>query len=225
MQRRQGLRLLTSIISTWGPQFEAFLFNQAACGSLGCDFDVICVQEHCLEEQLRVAAKVARRAGYRLIGSPVVVKNAGTSGGVLLLVKAFIPAWPVCVAPCICDGPTELGFGLDWCAVEIPLRKSSLLLVAVYLTNGVGMAGPNLRKWQHITSFLNGRLGDMNMPPEELDDSGVLASTLPSRSLHLWCSEEPFTCTIGRCRHIDFGMIDCQAQAIVGPLAAYPGVP
>jgi hypothetical protein len=68
--RRQGLRLLSANISTWGPQFEAFLFSQAACGSLGCDFDVIVVQEHhLLAEQLRVAAKVARRAGYRLIGS------------------------------------------------------------------------------------------------------------------------------------------------------------
>ena len=76
-----------------------------------------------------------------------------------------------------------------------------------------------------VQGFLVCILGDMNMPPEQLDDSGVLASTLPNRSLRLWCSAEPYTCTMGSCRHIDYGLVDGQAQVIVGPLVAYHGVP
>ena len=185
-----------------------------------------------MESELLEQAKRVRNLGYRLIASPARPKAGGTSGGVCILARSHLAVYPVRGAPCVCSGPYRIGFGMHWCAAQVSLRKGTLLLVTVYMTDGIGMAGVNLARWREIVDFLFvmprwpvAILGDWNMTPRELEASGALASMAPSRSLHVWCAPVASTCTMGSGRHIDYGVVDSQAARILGDLSALPVVP
>ena len=76
------------------------------------------------------------------------------------------------------------------------LKGSTVLLVMVYLTNGLAESGENLEKmWEHANLIRDRELpiicmGDLNMTPEEMQKTELVSSTgavikTPVRGVHL----------------------------------------
>ena len=58
-------------------------------------------------------------------------------------------------------------------------------------------------------------VGDWNMTPQELCDTGFLMSFMPFRKLEVSAPDASFTCTSGAGRVLDYWLLDQQASAVL----------
>ena len=114
--------------------------------------------------------------------------------------------------------------GYDWVAVGISLRGDvSLTLYVVYLTDSIGMKGVNLTKTQqimHSLSVVSGPvalIGDFNMPPDELLESGAFFAGSSGHHLQAVVPDVPFTCSQGSGRILDYMLVN-QHHCLITPL-------
>lgn len=241
---RASLAMVFGNISEWGPKAESFLrqlpkaggdIDLATCLALEAAWDVIAIAEHRLSRlDLQKLATLLQDIGWRLVGVPAKQGPAGgTSGGCLVLVRAFLSIWPMAKAPCVAaELSPALGHGLDWVAVQANLRGSDLVLIVVYFADTIGMTGINLEKAEQIANFVRGLrgpvalVGDFNHTPAVLQASGFLQRLGPPGSFSI---AEPsnvnFTCSAGEGRMYDYYVLNSQASSLFSVPVAVDGWP
>ena len=150
-----------------------------------------------------------RRRGLKLFGVPARAKRTGVYGGTIIITQTHLSIWPVAGASLCEDERPTVGQEHDWAAMEIQLRKTSLILLVAYLTNSIGVSGDNVVKMRQIADVARplkqplAMVADWNMTPAELEDSGFFSWFLPFRKLIPVAPDANFTCTCGVGRMLD----------------------
>ena len=136
-------------------------------------------------------------------------KRTGVCGGAMIIAQAHLSMFPVAGAYLCEDERHMVGQEHDWAAMEIQLRKTSLIILVAYLTNSIGVSGDHVVKMRQIADVARplkqplAMVADWNMTPAKLEDSGFFSRFLPFRKPIPVAPDAIFTCTCGVGRMLD----------------------
>ena len=206
------LRILSANISTWGPQAEGYMRSP----EMGRFQTVALAEHHVGANSINKLDKLWRQTGFR--GTAATAKKSvnsinGTSGGTCMATRndVAIAAWSREKS----DVSGRSGF--DWSGQLVRLKGSTVLLVMVYLTNGLAESGENLEKMWELANLIRDRelpficMGDWNMTPEEMQKTELVSSI--GAVIKTFVGVE-YTCTSGN-RLLDYALVDRRLASVV----------
>eukprot|EP00974_Lingulodinium_polyedra_P022714 2194523-Lingulodinium_polyedra.AAC.1 len=187
------------------------------------------VETHVLEQGSNDLLHDWMKAGYKAVLTPATrsqVTDSLNSGGAVIGARAVHQAVSFrhlakrkgqCVGTPrfmqdFQEGPIDF---YDFVAIGVKVKADLITVIAAYFTDGVGLAGPNLAKARSIAAFvatLGGPwlvLADYNMPPQYLEDTGLLRMIQGEVILP---DNTEFTCTAGNGNMLDY--------VVASPMAA-----
>ena len=177
-------------------------------------FQTVALVEHHLGANSINLDKLWKQSGFR--GTAATAKQSeksakGTSGDTSIATRMALGAWSrekLDVSGCS---------GSDWSAQLARLRGSTVLLVVVYMTNGLAESGENLvNMWELVNLIRNSELpficmGDWNITPEEMEKTEMMASIGAVKKTR---SVVEFTCSLGN-RLLDCALADRRLESVV----------
>ena len=184
-------------------------------------------EHHKAKKEVAEARNWAQRNGWRSMWSPARAtgrSEKGTSGGVAILSKKHLHLAGI-------QGEdhkegNEGCKGLDWVAIFIKLKGTTVIYIAAYWTCGIGMTGENITKASQIMAFLMKHnlpfiiLADWNMQPDELKSSGFLrkigGEVLVPKGVMSTCSSG---------RMLDYGVVSLRLRPSIEDLDPVLSVP
>ena len=105
----------------------------------------------------------------------------GTSGGTATITRSHIAVAPMARSTAEQEATLlPLARGTDWTATIVQLKGMPMLIISIYLTCSIGLAGTNLLKLAEVENLISETgityclMGDFNCTPEELTESGWL---------------------------------------------------
>jgi len=159
---------LAANITTYGPQLETYIGTTK-------HHILLITETHLSKERLPEIIRKLRSTGWEVtasIADPTGRSAEGTSGGTMCMVRSHIATNDL--------GAVERTRGADWSLMPLRLKGLDLDLYSLYLTDGLGNSGENVDKLAQLSESVAYRgneyiiMGDFNMPPEQLADSGWL---------------------------------------------------
>ena len=111
----------------------------------------------------------------------------------------------------------------DFVAMKVVIKSTTLLIIGVYLDNGIGVTGTNRHKLAHIGTLAASTpcpwlaVGDWNCTPRELEDAGWLEQV---KGTVLTPANTSYTCTAGQKRMLDYVVASESALHIVESVKA-----
>ena len=160
-------------ITTWGVKSKDYFLDKEYIG------DVAGIGEHHMRgNDCEKMKRDLQQGKWRSCVSEAVPSGRserGTSGGTAIISRAHLHLTPF-------RGDAEsqhrLGNGGgDWSAIQIRLRGVTILFIALYLTCGAGVSGPNARKLREVMELTIAAgfpfliMADWNMKPSQLQES------------------------------------------------------
>ena len=201
-------------VTHWGPLSKKYVLSKGR--------DVNAVSEHHLDLQalkrLRAQLLCEKWIVFGTPARPSGRTQRGTSGGVLFIFRAHLALTPWGVSCMKSELDPAAGYGLDWVALRMQLKHTQIVLLSVYLTCNIGVAGENVTKLAQLRDFVErcpwpcALMGDWNLTPQELQETGFLTSIV-NRRMVIRVPDVAYTCTQGAKRIIDFMVVDARLLA------------
>ena len=206
------LRILSANISTLGPQAEGFLRSP----EMGRIQTVALAEHHVGANSINKLDKLWRQTGFR--GTATTAKKSvnsinGTSGGTCMATRSHVAMAAGSREKSDVSGRS--GFG--WSGQLVRLKGSTVLLVIVYLTNGLAESGENLENMWELANLIKDRelpficMGDWNMTPDEMQKTDLLSSIGAVIKTPVGVE---YTCTSGN-RLLDCALVDRRLASVV----------
>ena len=187
-----------------------------------------CTETHALAGTTEEVLASWASAGFRAVASPARPSaKSAKAGGVVLGARRHLQATSFRHLASsssqmvgLMHAPMDYGRidFFDFAGIQWRLAGCTLSIFSLYLSDGVGVAGPNLRKLSQLGAVIKGLrgpwliAGDWNLLPHELQASGWLDIV---KGHIVTPADTSFTCRAGTGRLIDFVVASDAARQLI----------
>jgi len=201
-----GLTIYYANYTEWGPKAASYL-NTTTMRQYHVH---VGVETHLRGNALSRARRDRNKYGYRSFVCPAEpTGRGGTHGGTWILVQRSLDSHASLPGSQVVGGVPQL-IGDMWSAAVVRMQGFDLVLVSLYMDDGLGASGANIDRLNSLATFLLQLkvpyivLGDWNMEPPELHlvrwPQYIRGTVVQPRGVAI-------TCTTGKGRLLDYAVV------------------